>query len=247
MNWLHTSFDLGFWKWSLATATLHIFYGLSLLPKGRSHFIIRQQLINSERTSLLRNSYQPFEMRSEETSLGPSQDGHNIFSRILFYWVNPLIRKGTEGKLRNNDDLFELPDCLNIRRMTERLQKYLSDTKSLFKALHLAFGFQFYAVGILRLISDLAGFAGPLLLGGLLRTSETEGTTDESNAYYYAAGLFASTLVSAIAGVHFSWRMNLVSTKMRISLVSAIYRFVSSLISLYSICSLIFKTILEKA
>lgn len=228
MNWLQTSFSSDLWKWALASATLHVFYGLTLLPKGKSHFIIRQQLINSERSSLLQSSYQPFELRSEETSLGPSHDNHNIFSKLLFYWVNPLIKKGTQGNLRHNDDLFDLPECLNIRRMSERLQKYLSDTKSLFKALHSAFGFQFYFVGILRLISDLAGFAGPLLLGGLLKSSEGD-EDNENKAYYYAAGLLASTLLSAFAGVHFSWRMNLVSTKMRISLVSAIYRFVLNL------------------
>ena len=123
--------------------------------------------------------------------------------------------------MRKNEDLFDLPECLNVKKVFDKLQVHLDSSKSLFKALHRAFGFEFYLIGILRLLSDLSNFAGPLLLGGLLRTGGE--TSSDNTAYYYAAGLFASTLLSSIAGVHFNWKISIVSTKMRSSLISAIY------------------------
>lgn len=43
---------------------------------------------------------------------------------------------------------------------------------SLFKALHKCFGFEFYSIGFLKLLSDLSGFAGPLLLSRLVNYVE---------------------------------------------------------------------------
>lgn len=39
---------------------------------------------------------------------------------------------------------------------------------SLFKALHSCFGFEFYIIGVLKLLADVSGFAGPLLLNKLV-------------------------------------------------------------------------------
>lgn len=160
---------------------------------GKSQLILRERV--EDREALI-NSYHHFQsIPSEEILvLGTAQDGYNFLSKLIFYWVNPLIDKGVLGKLRRNDDLFDLPDCLNIKKISERLQKHLDGSKSLFKALHRSFGVEFYLIGLLRLVSDLSSFAGPLLLGGLLQAG-----TDESgvtvNAYWYAAGLFGATLI----------------------------------------------------
>lgn len=198
---------------------LNILYGLTLLPKGKAERIVRELERDNENI----NTYHRLSVDGDEEAftLGAAQDGFNIISRLFFHWVNPLIAKGVLSKLRKNDDLFDLPECLNVKKLFEKLQKNLDTSKSLFKALHRSFGFEFYFIGLLRLFSDLSNFAGPLLLGGLLRS----GANDESNkdAYYYAAGLFFTTLLSAFAGVHFNWKISIVSTKMRTSLVSAIY------------------------
>lgn len=196
---------------------LNFFYGLTLIPKGKAERIVREVERNRNENV---NTYHRLSVDGDEEAftLGASQDGFNFLSRLIFHWVNPLIVKGVLGKLRKNDDLFDLPECLNVRRMFEKLQKNLNTSKSLFKALHRSFGVEFYLIGILRLLSDMSNFAGPLLLGGLLRSGD-----DPQHAYYYAAGLFGTTLLSSLAGVHFNWKISIVSTKMRTSLVSAIY------------------------
>lgn len=200
---------------------LNILYGFTLIPKGKSQKLVREAEI--ERESSI-NTYHRLSVDGDEESLtlAAAYDGFNFLNRLVFRWVNPLIAKGVLGKLKKNDDLFDLPEQLNIRKLAECLQKNLNTSKSLFKALHRSFGIEFYSIGILRLFSDLSNFAGPLLLGGLLRTGMSDDVGVKS-AYYYAAGLFITTLVSAVAGVHFNWKISIVSTKMRTSLVSAIY------------------------
>lgn len=200
---------------------LNILYGLTLIPKGQAQLLVRESEI--DRNSPI-NVYHRLSVDGDEEqfTLGSAHDGFNFLNRLFFRWVDPLIAKGVLGKLRKNDDLFDLPEQLNIRKLFESLQRNLNTSKSLFKALHRSFGYEFYGIGILRLFSDLANFAGPLLLGGLLR-SGMSADSGEKTAYYYAAGLFFTTLVSAIAGVHFNWKISIVSMKMRTSLVSAIY------------------------
>lgn len=116
-------------------------------------------------------------------------------SRFIFHWVEPLITKGVAGNLRKIEDLFDLPDSLNIPRLSDRLQLCLSHTKTLFWALHKAFGREFYLIGILRFISDISGFAGPLLLGGLLSQQSVENDETNLKPYLYAFGLFGTTLL----------------------------------------------------
>lgn len=127
-----------------------------------------------------------------------------MLSRLAFVWVNPLIKKGVAGYLRRIDDLFMLPACLDVTAISDRMRACLVASGRLFGALHRAHGVEFYGIGALRLVSDMAGFAGPLLLGGLLSHSvapadDVEGGFDEREsdwqAYLYALGLFASSLI----------------------------------------------------
>lgn len=197
-------------------------YAVSLIPKGKAQHIIRES--DREREPLI-NTYQRLSLDDEEDwVLGTAQDGYNVLSKLIFHWVSQLIKKGTHGKLRKVEDLFDLPDCLNIKYISDKFQVNLRTALTLFKALHRSFGLEFYFIGVLRLISDLSSFGGPLLLGGLLRTGMND-DDQESNyeSYYYAGGLFLSTLISAITSVHFNWKISIVSAKMRTAIISAIY------------------------
>lgn len=124
--------------------------------------------------------------------MGYAQDDANLWSRLIFSWVNPLIKKGVAGSLKKIEDLFDLPDALSVSQLYLKMQISLSGPTKLFWALHKAFGKEFYAIGILRFIADTAGFAGPLLLGGLLSQHANE---NSNIPYYYAMGLFATTLL----------------------------------------------------
>ncbi|KAI8422275.1 hypothetical protein MSG28_006161 [Choristoneura fumiferana] len=94
---------------------------------------------------------------------------------------------------------------------------------TLFRALHSCFALQFYSIGVLKLMSDMAGFAGPLLLNRLVTFVEDE-SIDQHYGYLYAAGLMISTLVATFFNTHFNWLMSLVGLKMRGAIVATILR-----------------------
>lgn len=111
---------------------------------------------------------------------------------------------------------LEIPDV--ICRGTESRKPV-----SLVRALHTCFGFQFYSIGILKLVSDGAGFMGPLLLNKLVTFIET-GSESVREGYLYAAGLFAVTLIVALCNTHFNFLMQEVGLKIRGALMTTIYR-----------------------
>lgn len=167
------------------------------------------------------------------------EDRANILSRLFFYWVNPLMIKGSLGRLEKPEDLPPLPKSLNTEEIRNKFHKILfgsvrdvsppnlsvkmtvpamkessyqvySDKSSiqdsfssrkqqddddddrfslysnmsvlkasgtgqpttLFVALNKAFGLHYYSLGIVKLLNDLLGFAGPLLLHALVSYME---------------------------------------------------------------------------
>lgn len=193
--WAHSSLRTPSEFWSILVFSLNITYGLTLLPKGQAR-VIKRTSANDERSALLGNAYIRFQEAMDIMILGPAQDASPFLSKLIFYWVNPLITKGVRGHLFRNDDLFDLPECLNVTRISEKLQKAIDETTSLLRSLHRCFGVEFYLIGILRLIADMSSFAGPILLGGLLsNASSDEEIKADTKSYLYAAGLMLSTLI----------------------------------------------------
>lgn len=218
--WLKSSIShQEYWPWSLIRILANCSYLLTFIPKGHARLTrsrvaadevstypdkvplipynanSNNLLYSQEQQSLLRHRYVYFNADFNETILGHAQDEANSFSKLLFIWVNPLISKGVAGHLKKIEDLFDLPECLSVTRISERLQQAISSSSSLFWALHKAFGREFYLIGLYRFIADTAGFAGPLLLGGLLKESTTENAGTDVRPYFYALGLLAASLI----------------------------------------------------
>lgn len=203
---------------------LNIIYGLTLIPRGRAGLVSRSNTAEEERQALLGNEYVRFRQHPDENVLGPAQLHASLASKLYFSWVNPLITTAVDGRLQSINDLFALPESISFTQITEKFQRNIHRSATLFKALHISFGKEFYLIGLLRLIADMSGFAGPLLLGGLLRSEFDAEDRFQSNALIYASGLFLVAMLASYCGVHFNWRISLVTIKMRIAMVSAIYR-----------------------
>lgn len=74
--------------------------------------------------------------------------------------------------------------------------KIITKKWTLFSLLHRCFGWEFYAVGILKLIADCSSFMGPILLNKLIGFIEDK---NEAISYGY---LYASLIIlSAITGI----------------------------------------------
>jgi len=90
-------------------------------------------------------------------------------------------------------------------------------------SLSQCFGCEYYSIGILKLVADMLGFAGPLLLN-LLVTYIEDSSEPVSHGYWYAAGLFASTFLTAILNAHFSYMVSIVGLKVRAALICTVYQ-----------------------
>lgn len=223
--WLHTSISLDKWKNAAILVSLHGVYFLSLVFKGSSTYVRRRAMLEievgsmfyfkmfdsdiqyffrfslnifKERQSLLGTNYVRFHDDIQMEALGQAQDDAPWLSKLLFYWVNPLIDKGLSGNLKSIDDLFDLPESLSISNTAERLQNAITQTISLFRALHRVFGLEFYSIGLLRFLADMLSFTGPILLNGLLSHKSSDQTETDLKSYAYAFGLFATTLIGKI-------------------------------------------------
>ncbi|XP_055879588.1 ATP-binding cassette sub-family C member 10-like [Biomphalaria glabrata] len=94
---------------------------------------------------------------------------------------------------------------------------------TLFKALNKAFGAEYYSLGILKLLADSLGFAGPVLLNYLVSFVENK-DQDVYKGYLFAMGLFLTTFVGTICSTQFDYNVQVLAFKMRCALITTVYR-----------------------
>ncbi|CAL1534987.1 unnamed protein product [Lymnaea stagnalis] len=113
------------------------------------------------------------------------------------------------------------------RRLYDDLPSVLNNSTGgqikLFKALNKTFGKEYYSLGVLKLVADSLGFAGPVLLNYLV--SFIEAKSDHSyKGYLFALGLFLTTFLGTLCSTQFDYNVQVVAYKMRSALVTTIYR-----------------------
>ncbi|NXA10146.1 MRP7 protein, partial [Sapayoa aenigma] len=163
-----------------------------------------------------------------KTSSSPSQgsqvaeDGESWLSRFFYLWMNPLMKRGYQGKLNQPQDVCVLPRQLQAARVCD-CSHHAQEAVRLFSALHAAFGLRFYSLGLLKLAGSLLGFSGPLLLNLLVNFMESQ-QEPLSHGVLYALGLFAGSFLGALLRNQFTYEMNKVMLMVRAAVISAIYR-----------------------
>ena len=253
------------------TTTLHLLYMLTLFPSPshtRHHYEVfsasqsypsinddageRESLIGHSLTSK-RYSTIPSDDTDDIIHLGVAE-GTNIFSKLVFWWVEPLMKKGAKGQLRKVEDLFHLPTSMaseNVEREfnkiylhpetqinsaneTDELNSFKTSietsvkpcpkTLTLLQALKKAFGPRYYALGLVNFMSNMLSFAGPLMLNALVSFVESGDEEPMIYGYYYALGLVLSTLIVAVSNTHIHYQIHRLRIQMRGALTTTIYR-----------------------
>ncbi|KAF7405702.1 hypothetical protein HZH68_005071 [Vespula germanica] len=197
------------------------------------------------------SSYVHFPGEQDPSYLGTAMEDATLASKLLFHWVTPLMEKGVQGLLNHTDDLFDLPESISTNTITQEIDKHskvpvqatISGTEdiianerilqqdtnviknklTLLSLLHKCFGWQFYAVGILKFIADCSSFMGPILLNRLISFIEDKNESI-SYGYLYASLIIISALVGAFCNAHFTFWMSIVGLKIRSTIVTLIYR-----------------------
>uniref|UniRef100_T1HAW9 ABC-type xenobiotic transporter n=1 Tax=Rhodnius prolixus TaxID=13249 RepID=T1HAW9_RHOPR len=226
----------------VAVQTLYL---ITLIPAGQHSPAVRFRPIGASAQvagehSPLFGIFSRFREDLDPNYLGVAQDGWGRLGKLFFCWVNPLMKKGSASKLQSADELFDLPLSLTTSylsmKMVAALNPYPSTGTStpqvsLIRALHTCFWKEFYGIGFLKLLGDISGFCGPLLLHSLVSFIENK---DEPvhHGYLYALGLCVASLVGAFCLSHFNYKMSVVGLKIRGALVSVVYRKTLSLSTL---------------
>uniref|UniRef100_A0A8D1HDG4 ABC transmembrane type-1 domain-containing protein n=1 Tax=Sus scrofa TaxID=9823 RepID=A0A8D1HDG4_PIG len=153
----------------------------------------------------------------------------NICSRLLFCWLNPLLRVGYKRRLEEDDMYSVLPEDRSAH-LGEELRGYWDgevsradkDTQepSLMKAIIKCYWKPYLAWGILIIVQ-------PVLLGKIISYLEYYDPSDSAafrEALAYAAGLSACVLTWAFLHHLYFYHIQRVGMRLRVAVCHMIYR-----------------------
>ncbi len=226
-NELSNEMDDILFGFAVTRLCLHALYVCSLFPSNVGPDDLQVE-VSSEWTVRTDGGYARLG-EENELSLGVAKEYDPWISRLVLFWVNPLITKARRDLIDGPSDVYELPTWLKTETNSHKFEsakerrRSLDSKVPLIRVLWSVFRKQFVAVGLLKLLADLSGFAGPLLLNRLVSFVENR-NTDIKWGYFYTALLTASTLSSALCNVHFNLLVYELNLQVRAALVAAIYR-----------------------
>lgn len=79
-----------------------------------------QSTSHTEREAILRSGSRGTFYSSTQCvtdHLGVAEEKSNLFSKLTFWWVRPMMQKGFKGRLQSAADLFMLPQSLSTKRV----------------------------------------------------------------------------------------------------------------------------------
>ncbi|KAH9747882.1 ABC transporter C family member 2 [Citrus sinensis] len=139
----------------------------------------------------------------------------NIFSRIFFSWMNPLMKKGYEKFITEKDvwklDTWDQTETLNNQCV---LVFYTE-----FYCLQLAWSVMSF---VDHIGNDLSQFVGPLLLNQLLQSMQQDGPA--WIGYIYAFSIFVGVVLGVLCEAQYFQNVMRVGFRLRSTLVAAVFR-----------------------
>ncbi|KAG5033435.1 hypothetical protein JHK85_017417 [Glycine max] len=150
----------------------------------------------------------------------------NIFSRICFGWITPLMKQGYRKPITEKD-VWKLDEWDRTETLTEKFQKcwmleFQSSNPWLLRALNSSLGKRFWMGGIFKIGNDLSQFVGPILLNHLLDSMQRG---DPSwIGYIYAFSIFVGVAVGVLCEAQYFQNVMRVGFRLRSTLVAAIFR-----------------------
>jgi ATP-binding cassette subfamily C (CFTR/MRP) protein 1 len=193
---------------------------LSLLSPEEKEELEREMSPLADSSQLITPSEKMWATNPEENA--------NIFSRITYLWLYPLLKRGYRRCLVQKD-LYPLRSSLQSQVVTERLERHwflqLQQSKpSLFKALVKSFGLRFAAAGALKIGNDIGIFAGPFFLQKVIQFVEGKGDEPLWVGVMYASGILLGAFVVSLFINAYFLRVYRVGMNVRAALVDLIYR-----------------------
>lgn len=168
-----------------------------------------------------------FSTRQQHHNPSPEESA-NIFSKLTFFWLRKLIRKGRK-RLLKPDDLYDLHKDNQVSNLYKRYEKVASKYKRehwnqftvwiiLFRVYGLALGLP----GFLLLLCECFDLVNPLLLHELVAFLERYPSSKESvyMGYLYAFLLLLCPILSTICLQQYMYCMMRAYHKVSISKIT---------------------------
>ncbi|CAM9003410.1 unnamed protein product [Rhodiola kirilowii] len=150
----------------------------------------------------------------------------NIFSRIFFAWMNPLMQLGYKRPLTEKD-IWKLDTWDRTETLNNSFQKYWAKEKRkrkpwLLRALNSSLGGRFWLGGFWKIGNDLGQFVGPVILNLLLKTMQQGGPAWKG--YIYAFAIFVGVVFGVLSEAQYFQNVMRAGFRLRSTLVAAVFR-----------------------
>lgn len=158
----------------------------------------------------------------------------NIFSRITFHWMQPLMTLGAK-RFVTEDDMWALPaneDAENLGRRFDKYWKQTKDTKTgkpaFWTTLAYAYGGPFLFAAVLKSAQDALAFVQPQILRKLLQFVQSYDSADADQSamqgYLLSAALFCIAITQTSFLHQYFQLVFVTGMRVRAGLVSAIFK-----------------------
>ncbi|XP_030512712.1 ABC transporter C family member 12-like isoform X9 [Rhodamnia argentea] len=150
----------------------------------------------------------------------------NIFSRIYFLWMTPLMLRGYKRPITEKD-VWKLDSWDQTETLYKRFQKCWAKESQrpkpwLLRALNSSLGGRFWLGGFFKIGTDLSRFAGPTLLNHLLQSMQRGDPA--WIGYIYAFSIFVGVLFGVLCEAQYFQNAYRTGFRLRSTLVAAIFR-----------------------
>ncbi|OAD00212.1 hypothetical protein MUCCIDRAFT_166009 [Mucor lusitanicus CBS 277.49] len=187
-----------------------IIFILELVPRPQSQYIMLQD---------------------EDDEMECPEEKANIFGRLTFSWMTPLMQLGYKTPLVM-EDLWNLKHEDEAQVVAKRFQKHWKremdkEKPSLFRALVFTLGGPFLFAAVLKAIQDVLQFTQPLLLRELMGWVGSYLTDTPEPGYrgaFIAVGMFLTAFAQTMFLHQYFQLCFTTGMKMRAALVTAIYQ-----------------------
>ncbi|XP_057951109.1 ABC transporter C family member 10-like [Malania oleifera] len=153
-----------------------------------------------------------------------------LFSRMSFWWLNPLMKKGRGKTLVDKDipklrEIDQAESCYSqfLEQFNRQKQTESSSQPSILRTIVLCHWKEIFVSGFFALIKILTVSAGPLLLIAFIEVAE--GKEDfKYQGHVLATSLFFAKIIESLSERQWCFRSRLIGLKVRSFITAAIYK-----------------------
>ncbi|KAF5934886.1 hypothetical protein HYC85_026015 [Camellia sinensis] len=167
--------------------------------------------------------------KTEPVTINPFSKA-GFLSIMSFWWLNPLMKRGKEKTLNNEDipklreeDRAEACYLLFMEQLNKQKQIDRSSQPSIWRTIVICHWTEILVSGFFALLKIITISAGPLLLNAFIEVAEGN-ESFKYEGYVLAISLFFSKSIESLAQRQWYFRSRLIGLKVRSLLTAAIYK-----------------------